>query len=144
MRARLTTVALMLVATTLMGVGTAAPASATAQCNTVRQTWLPDGNTLAVPASSTAGSNCILGWGSSGNGVYWLQYSLNHCYRAALITDGKYGPATQAAVMRVQALYGLTQDGVYGPITRNRMLWQKMTGVLSPVPNGCVRIAINA
>lgn len=36
-------------------------------------------------------------------------------YKGAV--DGVYGPATKAAVVTLQARYGLTQDGVCGPLT---------------------------
>ena len=50
------------------------------------------------------------------NGCIWL----NNEYGEELETDGIYGPATKAALVRVlQKALGVTTDGVYGPQTKN-------------------------
>ncbi len=49
----------------------------------------------------------------------------------SLAEDGEDGPATQAAVKDFQSKYGLTVDGVAGPITNN-----KMDSLLSSAPVG--------
>jgi hypothetical protein len=55
----------------------------------------------------------------SGDDVRALQRVLNSWYPAdpRLDTDGRYGPATEAAVRRFQARAGLRADGVAGPTT---------------------------
>ncbi len=35
--------------------------------------------------------------------------------------DGVYGPKTENAVKRFQSMYGLTQDGIYGPDTKAKL-----------------------
>ena len=35
--------------------------------------------------------------------------------------DGYYGPKTANAVKRFQSMYGLPQDGIYGPDTKAKM-----------------------
>lgn len=52
----------------------------------------------------------------------WLQASLNNLGASPpLIVDGRYGPATQAAVRDFQQAAGLTVDGVAGDVTRAAM-----------------------
>lgn len=66
--------------------------------------------------------------------VQQLQFTLNMCYgptatpyggRVTFTTmldeDGEYGPLTKAAVKKVQAVLGLTQDGYAGKNTRSKM-----------------------
>lgn len=62
-----------------------------------------------------------LRYGSRGDCVLLLQYSLNMLFGAGLATDGSYGPATTAAVYAFQARYGLTYDGKTGPQTWSRL-----------------------
>ena len=52
-----------------------------------------------------------------------LQQNLNICYQQQLTVDGAFGPATKSALMAAQRKIGIAADGVYGPITRNNMLW---------------------
>ena len=40
-----------------------------------------------------------------------------------LTVDGDYGPLTEAAVKVAQRDAGVTQDGVYGPQTRDAITW---------------------
>lgn len=54
--------------------------------------------------------------GSTGNDVKDLQKVLNATV-ADLAVDGVFGKKTQEAVMAFQKQYGLTIDGVVGPIT---------------------------
>jgi hypothetical protein len=55
--------------------------------------------------------------------VFWLQRTLNECYGAGLLADGNFGPQTRTAVEAVQRKLGIAQDGVYGPNTRDNMVF---------------------
>ena len=57
--------------------------------------------------------------GSDGAAVLRLQRRLNHQYPAGpdLCEDGRYGPATEAAVRAFQRRAGLLVDGIAGPVT---------------------------
>jgi murein L,D-transpeptidase YcbB/YkuD len=63
-------------------------------------------------AGGTAGVPRALRLGDSGDDVKVLQKAL------CVICDGEFGPATDAAVRRLQAEKGLVVDGVVGTITR--------------------------
>lgn len=73
--------------------------------------WLLPGLSAAVP---------VLRRGSSGDAVRELQRVLNAWYPrdVALVVDGAFGPATEAAVRLAQRRAGLLVDGVVGPATR--------------------------
>lgn len=58
--------------------------------------------------------------GSTGGGVMWLQLMLSYA-GYTLTADGKYGPATVAAVKAFQKAHGLTVDGSFGPKTRAKL-----------------------
>ena len=65
--------------------------------------------------------------GSRGDSVRYLQESLNvigtkHTTIPRLSTDGVFGNNTQQAVIRFQTIFGLTADGIVGPITWNKMI----------------------
>lgn len=74
-----------------------------------------------VPAPAPAGhTGPTIRQGSSGSAVSTLQSLLNsHGYH--LTVDGKFGPATKAAVMAFQAAQGIGVDGIVGPITWSRL-----------------------
>ena len=57
--------------------------------------------------------------GCDGAAVLRLQRRLNHQYPAGpdLCEDGRYGPATEAAVRAFQRRTGLLVDGIAGPVT---------------------------
>ncbi|MET8583522.1 peptidoglycan-binding domain-containing protein [Streptomyces collinus] len=119
--------AVLTAAAALMGGGVAAAPSATAasaSCSTY--TTVYQGSYSAwVPSTGGGSVNCIMGSGSSGDGVQQLQYTLYYCY--GLDTggiDGVYGAKTATAVRTVQSRNGLSPDGIYGPDTRNAMLWR--------------------
>jgi len=63
-----------------------------------------------------------LSQGSTGEGVRWLQEALNRAINAGLVVDGHFGPATKAAVLNAQRAFGLTQDAIVGPLTRNALV----------------------
>lgn len=68
-----------------------------------------------------------------------LQEILNTVFEEKLSVDGKYGPATTAAVKRAQKTIGVSQDGYYGPNTRAKMAdyiryrWQDGNGGSSAI-----------
>jgi zinc D-Ala-D-Ala carboxypeptidase len=56
--------------------------------------------------------------GSTGNAVSAVQWQLRNEYGfTKLAVDGKFGPATEAAVKSFQKKYKLAQDGIVGPNT---------------------------
>lgn len=65
----------------------------------------------------------VLRYGSRGQCVTALQMTLYVLYSEPLAFDGRYGPATTAAVYRFQARYGLTYDGICGPQTWAKLVW---------------------
>lgn len=71
---------------------------------------LEDGQCAAAPVKPT------LRRGSRGDAVRELQRRLNEL-GSTLAVDGKYGPATQAAVFWFQRANGLEDDGICGPKT---------------------------
>ena len=86
-----------------------------------RQEWMKDPTQAAAPAGTTTpktaapkaqGQAGVLNVGSQGPEVSALQKKLG------ITADGKYGPATQQAVMALQKKLGVTVDGAYGPITK--------------------------
>jgi hypothetical protein len=69
---------------------------------------------------------CLLRYGDHNPAVSELQRGLNWCYGTAnrganlgisLAVDGDLGPATKAALVKVQKHHKITADGVYGPQT---------------------------
>jgi peptidoglycan hydrolase-like protein with peptidoglycan-binding domain len=66
--------------------------------------------------------NCRLGVGDAGAGVFVLQGALRDCLgHTSLRADGVYGPLTRNAIIWEQArngFQGRDVDGVYGPKTR--------------------------
>lgn len=69
----------------------------------------------------------ILGSGSAGDAVKWVQVCLNELMDAGITVDGIYGNQTVTAVKAFQKKYGLTPDGMVGTKTCNKMLdlWRK-------------------
>ena len=65
--------------------------------------------------------------GSRGAAVVTLQENLNRIAARnpsipRIVVDGIFGPGTQAAVVAFQRAYGLTPDGIVGPLTWNRLM----------------------
>lgn len=80
----------------------------------------------ATVRASFVSSECtrtVLRYGSRGQCVTQLQLSLYVLYGENLKFDGSYGPATTAAVYRMQARHGLTYDGICGPQTWATLVW---------------------
>lgn len=116
----------MVVATILGGslVSASPAAAAYPKCTTVADVTATDGSGKKawVPVSSAGSTTCDLRYGDYNNqAVLNLQASLNQCYAMGLTVDGDFGSATQTALKSVQGLIGVTQDGQYGPFTRDRL-----------------------
>ena len=80
-----------------------------------------------TPPTSPAYPGSPLRVGSRGNNVLVMQQYLNRISSRypsipRLAEDGIFGAGTQSAVMQFQRLFGLTPDGVIGPLTWNRII----------------------
>ncbi|WP_326607746.1 peptidoglycan-binding protein [Streptomyces sp. NBC_01799] len=115
-------------------------AAATPTCNTVKSVEGYNKGLIRVPAYSATGSTtCALTQGNSGAGVLELQRALNKCFYNAygsnqsywpLAEDGDFGPNTKKALTEAQDYHTNVPadiDGVYGPITRDMLLWRSAT-----------------
>lgn len=69
------------------------------------------------PRTREAIGKVVLKRGSDGVTVDWVQKRINEVIAAGLDDDGKFGPATDAAVRDQQARAGLVADGLCGPNT---------------------------
>ncbi len=76
---------------------------------------------LSGGSFDTAGGSGLLKFGSTGSVVTQLQYDLADAgvYDPSGPFTGYFGTLTESAVYRLQAYYGLTQDGVVGSATRS-------------------------
>jgi len=72
--------------------------------------------TVVVEALLNDGQPTI-GPGASGDAVRQAQRALRRTPDAAVVVDGTFGPATEAAVRAFQEAGGLVVDGVVGPAT---------------------------
>lgn len=71
----------------------------------------------------------------TGDDVKWLQQALNDVIDANLDVDGSAGPATGNAIRKFQTLYGLAQDGSFGPECRSIMVTAlNNMGYYAPTP----------
>ncbi|MCL2341542.1 MAG: peptidoglycan-binding protein [Firmicutes bacterium] len=80
-----------------------------------------------TPPTSPAYPGTPLRVGSRGNNVAVMQSYLNRISSKypsipRLAEDGIFGAGTQSAVIAFQRIFGLTPDGVIGPITWNRII----------------------
>lgn len=106
-----------------------------AMINTLMQqiAALSGGSQVQAPAMSYDFGMATLKSGSQGMYVSALQSFLNAHGGAMLTADGKFGPATAAAVKAWQASKGLTADGVFGPASRAAAQAQ-LAVVVAPAP----------
>ena len=106
-------------------VAAAGPASAQASCTGTSIYTDAKGLGVFIPTigNNTHRDNCELELGNDSDAVATLQNTLNHCYGQHLTIDGDFGPLTQVAVRVAQRDAGVTQDGVYGPQTRDHIKW---------------------
>ena len=58
---------------------------------------------------------------SKGNDARWLQYELNRVGGYKLIVDGIAGELTIACLRNFQKTHGLVDDGICGPLTRQKL-----------------------
>ena len=86
-----------------------------------------------TPPASATYPGSPLRIGSSGGNVSRVQNWLNDIGRVygqipSLTVDGRFGPATQSAVIVFQQVFNLSADGVVGPTTWNRIyaVWQDL------------------
>jgi hypothetical protein len=100
-------------------------AAAVALCDSWTDFRLSDGDVVHLPSAgrNSGNINCTFVSGMSGGGVYKLQDALNRCYGANLVVDGLFGPATEAALRRVELIHHVPPDGIYDPPLRKAMLW---------------------
>lgn len=122
MRARAVLVAVIMAAGAI--VATAPSASALPTCQGM-SVWFDGFDQYERPttANNTRNTNCVLGVGSQGMAVNYLQVALNVCYGQGLAGDGIFGPRTRQAVINVQRFHGIRADGVFGPQTSAVMFW---------------------
>ena len=86
-----------------------------------------------TPPPSATYPGTALRPGSSGENVRRVQQWLNDLATVytdipSVALDGRYGPATQRAVIAFQQLFSLVADGIVGPATWNRLYteWQNL------------------
>ncbi len=80
----------------------------------------------------------VLREGDASNAVANLQYYLNYLsgfYQSIppVAIDGRFGPATRAAVIDLQNTFGLVADGIVGPLTWDTM-YNAYLGIVSTIP----------
>jgi peptidoglycan hydrolase-like protein with peptidoglycan-binding domain len=104
-RAVVTIIALAAVVASMLAIAPAADADADE----------PQRITLAM-------SECgVMAVGVTGTCIISLQSWLNIFDNAGLVVDGKFGPATEAAVRNFQLKHGLDADGRFGDHSRNAL-----------------------
>ncbi|MFD5319428.1 peptidoglycan-binding protein [Streptomyces sp. NPDC127098] len=113
----------------LTSVATAGPAAASGWCDGSKG-FVLSGRSVRLPYNVASNStDCTLARGASGSGVTALQNALRYCNEEGdLVVDGDFGPRTETALERAQALRGTTPDGIYGPNTRSVLAWPAYLG----------------
>ena len=82
----------------------------------------------------------LIQYGSFGNGVRWVQYTLGVQLGYDIGSDGvdgDFGSATESAVRQFQSDYGLEIDGQVGSQTIAKIV-EKVTEKLNPTPQGYI------
>jgi len=84
---------------------------------------------IGNPGTSKPFPGTPLRVGSRGDNVRFIQNALNSLRSAypslpAVSADGIFGPQTEAAVIAFQRMFGLTPDGIIGPVTWNAIMEQ--------------------
>lgn len=98
-----------------------------------------DAQTTTVVASGYTYSG-VMKVGMSGPGISTLQAALNEVNMGTtVVVDGKFGPATLAAVKKFQMSKGLVADGVVGPATGAALTAATVAVITVPsnLPAGC-------
>ncbi|MFI8186915.1 peptidoglycan-binding protein [Actinacidiphila glaucinigra] len=144
MRRSITSLAIALLAMGGAAVSTTPAAAAPPTCNAVKAVPGAGGYPLkALVYSGTGSTTCALQQGNSGAAVKELQIALNKCFYLAydrtakywpLKEDGDFGDNTRKALTEAQDYFTNVPadiDGVYGPITRDLLLWRAQNH------NGC-------
>ncbi|GAB4002869.1 hypothetical protein GCM10029992_42420 [Glycomyces albus] len=92
--------------------------------------WRGIGSSYTFMTVNTKTDNeyCHLSPGDHNWGVVALQNTLIECYRQDIALDGRYGPATKAALINAQTWErargkDIAVDGLYGPQSRKAMEW---------------------
>lgn len=82
-----------------------------------------DHKAAAAFAAKIAGPHADLAIGDVGGNVTALQNACNKVPHTgpAIADDGTFGPHTEAKVMHVQSHFGITSDGIAGPVTRGKL-----------------------
>lgn len=109
------------------GAASAAPTARAAQTATIRANAAHAADAAARP-DVAALSWPTVSQGAAGERVFNIQYLLNQRIGAGLALDGKFGPATKAAVQKFQAKSGLSADGQVGPLTWAKLIVQVQNG----------------
>lgn len=123
---------------------TAAPPVATQAPAATKAPVIPSADT-SNPGSPYPIPDEILGSGSKGDPVKWIQTCLNELLNAGITVDGIYGSQTVSAVKTFQKKNGLTADGVVGTNTINKMLelWrQKSLGSVGQTGKGNAQVKV--
>jgi peptidoglycan hydrolase-like protein with peptidoglycan-binding domain len=79
--------------------------------------------TVKAFASKITGPKADLALGDVGTNVRTLQNACNKVPDTGpvIAIDGEFGPHTEAKVMHVQSHFGITSDGIAGPVTRGKL-----------------------
>lgn len=70
---------------------------------------------------SLPSSGSTLREGDSGPAVEQLQRDLNEALSLGLVEDGDFGPNTKSGVIALQRTAGITEDGIYGPVSADAL-----------------------